>query len=136
MLYSNVLRSLSDSKKELVQQRLYTSSKDEESEKAGKEVDAAKRLKWPVYLNRNKRVMKQARKHPEMTGSAKEGELLFENGLIARQLPRIRKVQFEPNTTDVLVYKRKSQLNVEDEFLQSYKTTLRFKQVLEAQRLK
>jgi hypothetical protein len=35
-----------------------------------------------------------------------------------------------------MVYRRKTKLNLEEEFLQSYKATLRFKGVLEAKRLK
>ena len=35
-----------------------------------------------------------------------------------------------------MVYRRKTKLTLEEEFLQSYKATLRFKGVLEAKRLK
>ena len=35
-----------------------------------------------------------------------------------------------------MVYRRKTKLNLEEDFLKSYKTQLRFKQVLEARRMK
>ena len=65
-------------------------------------------LKQPVFLNRNRRKMKQLRKHL-INPSAVEhpGELTVENGLIIRQVPNIRKLQFDSNTEDFLVYKRK-----------------------------
>jgi hypothetical protein len=53
-----------------------------------------------------------------------------------RQVPHIKKLTFEPETSDFMVYRRKTKLDLEEEFLQSYKATLRFKQVLEARRLK
>ena len=66
-------------------------------------------LKRPVFLNRNRRKMKQLRKHlihPSAVESP-DGELTVENGLIIRQVPNIRKLQFDSNTEDFLVYKRK-----------------------------
>lgn len=77
--------------------------------------------------------MKRVRKDLEQD---MKNDVSFENGLIIRQVPHIKKMQFEPNTGDFMVYKRKTELNLEEEFLQSYKATLRFKQVLEAKRMK
>lgn len=63
-------------------------------------------------------------------------ELTVNNGLVMRQVPHIKKLYFEPETSDFMVYRRKTKLNLEQEFLTSYKAALRFKQVLEARRLK
>lgn len=89
-------------------------------------------LRFPVFLNRNKRLMKKMRKDLEDETSG----LNVSNGLVMRQVPHIKKLYFEPETSDFLVYQRKTKLDLETDFLQSYKTSLRFKQVLEARRLK
>lgn len=76
--------------------------------------------------------MKKMRKDLEDETSG----LNISNGLVMRQVPHIKKLYFEPETSDFLVYQRKTKLDLETDFMQSYKTSLRFKQVLEARRLK
>lgn len=49
------------------------------------------------------------------------------NGLVMRQVPHIKKLYYQPETSDVMVYTRKTKLNLEEDFLQSYKSQLRFK---------
>jgi hypothetical protein len=114
---------LSASKQKQVEQSLLANegktSQDEDPE-----------LRFPVYLNRNKRIMKAIRK------DAEDATLTSSNGLVLRQVPHIKKLFFEPDTSDFLVYKRKTQLNLEEDFLKSYKTSVRFKQVLAARRMK
>ena len=96
------------------------------------ETDDDAQLRFPVYLNRNKRLMKKVRKDLEIDTDA----FSYSNGLVMRQVPHIKKLCFEPETSDYMVYRRKTKLDLEEDFLKSYKTTLRFKQVLEARRLK
>ena len=57
--------------------------------------------------------MKQVRKHlldekidSSDTGKEPKGELHFEHGLVVRQVPYIRKLFFDENTTDYMSYKR------------------------------
>ena len=76
--------------------------------------------------------MKKLRKELEVDSNA----VMYSNGLVMRQVPHIKKLCFEPETSDFMVYRRKTKLDLEEDFLKSYKTTLRFKQVLEARRLK
>ena len=85
-----------------------------------------------MCLNRNKRLMKRIRKDLDVDEEA----LTVSNGLVMRQVPHIKKLYFEPETSDCMVYRRKTKLDLEEEFLSSYKATLRFKQVCEARRLK
>lgn len=65
-------------------------------------------LRQPVFLNRNRRKMKQIRKHLIESREASAGDLLVENGLILRQVPIIGKLQYDPLSTDTLVYTRKT----------------------------
>ena len=65
-------------------------------------------LRVPVFLNRNRRKMKELRKHLWQKSSAKiDGELQVENGLVMRQVPQIRKLVYDPHSTDFMVYKRR-----------------------------
>lgn len=120
---------MSEPKIELVRQSLYASNHEMD------DTEDEAQLRWPVYLNRNKRLMKRIRKDLELNES-KNDQLTMSNGLVMRQVPHIKKLYFEPETSDFMVYRRKTKLDLEEEFLQSYKATLRFKQVLEARRLK
>ena len=71
-------------------------------------------LRAPVFLNRNRRKMKQIRKHlldekkdtSDTSDEKKGGELTLEHGLVVRQVPYIRKLFFDENTTDFMSYKR------------------------------
>lgn len=96
----------------------------------------------PVFLNRNRRKMKQLRKHlvcpdtPGATADKKGGELIIENGLVMRQVPLIRKLQFDPFTADFMIYKRQkteqSEADLETERVaQTYATQIKLQQVLD-----
>lgn len=93
-------------------------------------------LQVPVFLNRNRRKMKQIRKHlwrPETKEEA--GELVVENGLVMRQVPLIRKLFYDPNSSDFMAYKRRrtsTTLTVEQQAAQDYATQLKLEKVLEA----
>ena len=67
-------------------------------------------------MNRNRRKMKQLRKHlwaqsKALRGSeadeSEQGEVFYKNGLVIRQVPTLGKLQYEANTTDVMTYKRR-----------------------------
>ena len=65
------------------------------------------RLRAPVFLYRNRRKMKQIRKHLlQNPTETTEGKLEFEHGLIVRQVPFVRKLFYDQNTTDYMSYKR------------------------------
>ena len=98
-------------------------------------------LRVPVFLNRNRRKMKQLRKHLWMPRggdgeSEAEGVLTVENGLIMRQVPAIRKLMFDANSSDFLAYKRRrvAPLTAEKQAAQDYASALSFQRVLAAQR--
>jgi hypothetical protein len=57
--------------------------------------------------------MKRVRKDLE----SKTDQLSVNNGLVMRQVPHIKKLYFEPDTADFMVYRRKTKLDLEDEFL-------------------
>jgi hypothetical protein len=62
----------------------------------------------PVFLNRNRRKMKQLRKHLCRPVNQEEaGELVVENGLVMRQVPLIRKLFYDANSSDFMAYKRR-----------------------------
>ena len=85
-------------------------------------------LKRPVFLNRNRRKMKQLRKHLVNPTSVQHpgGELTVENGLIVRQVPNIRKLQFDANTEDFMVYKRKKTQDQSVIVKEDYQSQLRW----------
>jgi len=65
-------------------------------------------LQVPVFLNRNRRKMKELRKHLWRQESQEEaGELVIENGLVMRQVPLIRKLLYDANSSDFMAYKRR-----------------------------
>ena len=52
--------------------------------------------------------MKQIRKHLWRPETKEEtGELVVENGLVMRQVPLIRKLFYDPNSSDFMAYKRR-----------------------------
>lgn len=54
--------------------------------------------------------MKQIRKHllaESKAANDSDGQLVMENGLVMRQVPLIRKLQYDSNTGDYMIYKRK-----------------------------
>ena len=59
----------------------------------------------------------------EATGN---GELTVDNGLVMRQVPNIRKLQFEPDTEDFMVYKRKKTQNESVTAEENYKSQLKW----------
>ena len=65
-----------------------------------------------------------------------EGVLTVENGLIMRQVPAIRKLMFDANSSDFLVYKRRrfDPMSEEQHAARDYASTLGFQRVLAAQR--
>ena len=72
------------------------SEASESGEKAGatqqeSQQDEVERLQVPVFLNRNRRKMKQLRKNLQPGSS----DLVIENGLIIRQVPNLGKMQFD-----------------------------------------
>jgi hypothetical protein len=76
-------------------------SKYEEKKVQETEIEEQSQLmRRPVFLNRNRRKMKQLRKHliDSTTLNGVEGELVLTNGLVIRQVPSIRKLQFDANT--------------------------------------
>ena len=68
--------------------------------------------------------------------AAGTGELTVENGLVMRQVPNIRKLQFEPDTEDFMVYKRRKTQNESVTVEENYKSQLKWQQVLEEARSK
>lgn len=74
---------MSDSKRKLVEQSLYSSDLPTRE-------DEDPQLRFPVYLNRNKRLMKQVRKDLETDTDA----LTAGHGLVMRQVPHIKKLYF------------------------------------------
>ena len=78
--------------------------------------------------------MKQARKQLVDPEEEKDADISMTNGLTFRQIPQINKLQFDPNTEDTYIYRRKTGLNLEDQFLNCYKSELKFKQVLTLKR--
>ena len=70
----------------------------------------AENLRVPVFLNRNRRKMKELRKHlwqKPGVGAQADGELKVENGLVLRQVPNIKKLMYDAQSTDFMVYKRR-----------------------------
>ena len=65
-----------------------------------------------------------------------DGELVMDNGLVIRQVPSIRKLQFDANTQDLLLYKRRKTQDQSVVEEQNYKAQLRLQQVLEDARKK
>ena len=65
-----------------------------------------------------------------------EGVLIVENGLIMRQVPAIRKLMFDANSSDFMAYKRRrvAQPTEEQRAAQDYASALGFQRVLAAQR--
>jgi hypothetical protein len=63
----------------------------------------------PVFLARSLSIMKQLR--PD------HSDVEIENGLVFRQQPNNKKLVFESGTTDTFFYKRKSPLDLNEEFL-------------------
>ena len=63
----------------------------------------------PVFLARSLSLMKQLR--PDNSNSE------IENGLVFRQQPNNKKLVFESGTTDTFFYRRKSPLDLEEDFL-------------------
>ena len=77
--------------------------KPRDEEKKAQEIEIEEQsqlMRRPVFLNRNRRKMKQLRKHliDSTTPNGAEGELVLTNGLVIRQVPSIRKLQFDANT--------------------------------------
>ena len=74
-------------------------------------VEEIDRMRVPVFLSRNRRKMKQLRKHlwqkPDPEGDYPCGDLVVENGLVMRQVPLLGKLQFDAHTHDYLTYKRR-----------------------------
>ena len=69
--------------------------RDEEKKVQEIEIEEQSQLmRRPVFLNRNRRKMKQLRKHliDSTTPNGAEGELVLTNGLVIRQVPSIRKL--------------------------------------------
>jgi len=67
-------------------------------------------LRVPVFLNRNRRKMKELRKHlwQKVPADAEaQGEILVENGLVMRQVPLIKKLMYDTHSMDIMVYKRR-----------------------------
>ena len=66
-------------------------------------------MRFPVFLDRNRRKMKELRKHlhTKVEDEEMEGTIQVSNGLVMRQVPVIRKLQYDPQSEDTLVYKRK-----------------------------
>lgn len=102
-------------------------------------------LRVPVFLNRNRRKMKELRKHLwQKQGKAEaDGELQVDNGLVMRQVPQIRKLVYDAHSTDFMVYKRRrvtgdSGQNAEQieakRALHDYQAAQRFQKVLEMQK--
>lgn len=54
--------------------------------------------------------MKRIRKDLDVDTDALEAS----NGLVMRQVPHIKKLFFEPETSDFMVYRRKTQLDLDD----------------------
>lgn len=75
-------QEMSDSQKKRVEASLF--SQPEQTN------DETPQLRFPVFLNRNKRLMKQMRKDLEL----ESGELTVRNGLVMRQVPHIKKLYF------------------------------------------
>ena len=96
------------------------------------QLDEIERLRVPVFLNRNRRKMKQLRKNLQ-PGSA---ELILENGLVIRQVPILGKLQFDADTYDFMMYKRKrvSSWTEEQRAKTNYEAQQRFDLVRENQR--
>ena len=72
------------------------------------------RLRVPVFLNRNRRKMKQLRKHvlleqqqSDEDEQSNRDQLIIENGLIMRQVPAIGKLVYDANSSDYMAYKRR-----------------------------
>ena len=72
----------------------------------------------PVFLARSLTIMKSLR--PDFVDSE------IENGLIFRQQQNNKKLVFESGTTDTFFYRRKSPLNLDEEFLHQYRSVERF----------
>ena len=100
--------------------------------------DIARYLRRPVFLNRNRRKMKMLRKHLTIpqSNNKPDGQLVIDNGLVIRQVPSIRKLQFDANTQDLLLYKRRKTQDQSVIEEQNYKAQLRLQQVLEDARKK
>lgn len=79
--------------------------------------------------------MKQVRKNiynetiENGQAQAAEGEVVIENGLVFRMVPMMNRMHFDADTEDVLLYKRKSSLAVEDEFKWSLMAREKFEQI-------
>lgn len=75
-------------------------------------------MQVPVFLKRNRRKMKELRKHLERPLGPDEkrptGHLIVDNGLVMRQVPLIRKLQFDANSGDFMIYKRQKTAEVGD----------------------
>ena len=56
--------------------------------------------------------------------------LEIENGLVFCQQPNTKKLVFESGTTDTFFFRRKSPLDLNEEFLNQYRSVERFNQVL------
>lgn len=67
----------------------------------------------PVFLPRFLEKMKKQRGEG-LTASGEE--LLLEQGLKIRQMPHTKKLVYEPGSQDVMVYTRKTPLNLDQEF--------------------
>jgi len=67
---------------------------------------------------------------------APHDESQIENGLIVRKLPSTQKLYFQEGTQDIFEFKRKSPLQIDDEFKLSHKAVLDMDSNLKRRKLK